>query len=118
MTTATDNGLRVLDCGRLRLLRAVDRVFLGLAEGWRAGAFRLPFLLRCRDLDTFDAMTTSHIEGRLSRGWLPRGLSGAGGLPGESPRPGRQRRGRVESCRNEMRMGDSCLLVKFSSVLI
>lgn len=54
MTTATDNGLGVLDGSQLRLLRAIDSVFLRLAEGWDAPEFRYPFLMRCRDLDTFD----------------------------------------------------------------
>ncbi|MFI6762704.1 hypothetical protein ACIBF5_26585, partial [Micromonospora sp. NPDC050417] len=54
MTTVTDNGLRVLDGGQLRLLRAIDGVFRRLADGWGAPEFRFPFLLSCRDLDTFD----------------------------------------------------------------
>ena len=54
MTTATDNGLRVLDGGQLRLLRALDSVFQRFAEGWDAPEFRFPFLIRCEDLDTFD----------------------------------------------------------------
>ncbi|CAM5423216.1 MULTISPECIES: hypothetical protein [Streptomyces] len=54
MTTATDNGLRVLDGGQLRLLRAIDSVFRRLADGWDAPEFRFPFLMQCRDLDTFD----------------------------------------------------------------
>ncbi|MET8183182.1 aminoacyl--tRNA ligase-related protein [Streptomyces sp. NPDC005336] len=54
MTTATDNGLGVLDGGQLRLLRAIEAVFLRLAEGWDAPEFRYPFLMRCKDLDTFD----------------------------------------------------------------
>lgn len=54
MTTATDDGLRVLDGDQLRLLRAIDAVFLRFAEGWDAPEFRFPFLIRCRDLDTFD----------------------------------------------------------------
>ncbi|MTK05105.1 hypothetical protein [Micromonospora sp. CP22] len=54
MTTVTDNGLRVLNGDQLRLLRAVDAVFRRLADGWGAEEFRFPFLLRTRDLDTFD----------------------------------------------------------------
>ncbi|GIJ38385.1 class-II aminoacyl-tRNA synthetase family protein [Micromonospora andamanensis] len=54
MTTVTDNGLKVLDGGQLRLLRAVDAVFRRLGDGWGAAEFRFPFLLRTRDLDTFD----------------------------------------------------------------
>ncbi|GAA4083456.1 aminoacyl--tRNA ligase-related protein [Nonomuraea soli] len=54
MTTATDNGLSVLDGSQLRLLRAIDAVFLRLAEGWQAPEFRFPHLIRCQDLDTFD----------------------------------------------------------------
>jgi hypothetical protein len=54
MTTATDNGLRVLDGSQLRLLRAVDAVFRRWSEGWDAPEFRYPFLIRCQDLDRFD----------------------------------------------------------------
>ncbi|MGW1373611.1 hypothetical protein ACWD6P_04940 [Streptomyces sp. NPDC002446] len=54
MTTATDNGLSVLDGDQLRLLRAVDSVFRRLADGWEAPEFRFPFLMRCQDLDKFD----------------------------------------------------------------
>lgn len=54
MTTATDNGLSVLDGSQLRLLRAIDAVFLRLADGWEAPEFRFPHLIRCQDLDTFD----------------------------------------------------------------
>lgn len=54
MTTATDDGLRVLDGSQLRLLRAIDAVFRRWAEGWDAPEFRFPFLIRCRDLDSFD----------------------------------------------------------------
>jgi hypothetical protein len=54
MTTATDDGLRVLDGSQLRLLRGIDAVFLRLADGWDAPEFRFPFLIRCRDLDAFD----------------------------------------------------------------
>ncbi|MGW8328576.1 hypothetical protein ACWGLE_11810 [Streptomyces sp. NPDC055897] len=54
MTTVTDNGLGVLDGSQLRLLRAIDAVFRRLADGWDAPEFRFPFLMRCKDLDTFD----------------------------------------------------------------
>ncbi|MCK9893440.1 hypothetical protein [Frankia sp. AgB32] len=54
MTTATDNGLTVLDGDQLRLLRALDAVFLRLADGWQAPELRFPFLIRCEDLDLFD----------------------------------------------------------------
>ncbi|MFI6403207.1 hypothetical protein [Streptomyces sp. NPDC050548] len=54
MPATTDNGLSVLDGTQLRLLRAVDTVFRRLAEGWEAPEFRFPFLMRTRDLDTFD----------------------------------------------------------------
>lgn len=54
MTTATDNGLRVLDGSQLRLLRAIDAVFLRMADDWDVPEFRFPYLMRCQDLDTFD----------------------------------------------------------------
>ena len=54
MTTVTDDGLKVLDGTQLRLLRALDGLFLRWADGWDAPEFRFPFLLRCQDLDTFD----------------------------------------------------------------
>ncbi|WP_326618794.1 hypothetical protein OG863_15735 [Streptomyces decoyicus] len=54
MTTVTDNGLGVLDGSQLRVLRAIDAVFRRLADGWDAPEFRFPFLMRCKDLDTFD----------------------------------------------------------------
>ncbi|SDI12465.1 tRNA synthetase class II core domain (G, H, P, S and T) [Actinokineospora alba] len=54
MTTATDNGLSVLDGDQLRLLRAIEAVFLRLADGWNAQEFRYPHLIRCSDLDKFD----------------------------------------------------------------
>ncbi|NWF30244.1 hypothetical protein HW130_28980 [Streptomyces sp. PKU-EA00015] len=54
MTTATDNGLGVLDGSQLRLLRAFDALVLRWAEAWDAPEFRFPFLMRCKDLDTFD----------------------------------------------------------------
>ncbi|MGW6853612.1 hypothetical protein ACWGCK_33375 [Streptomyces virginiae] len=54
MTTATDNGLSILDGGQLRLLRAVDTVFRRFADGWDAPEFRFPFLMRTADLDRFD----------------------------------------------------------------
>lgn len=54
LTTTTDNGLGVLDGSQLRLLRAIDATFLRLAGDWQAPEFRFPFLMRCKDLDTFD----------------------------------------------------------------
>lgn len=54
MTTATDNGLGVLDGSQLRLLRAFDALVLRWAGAWDAPEFRFPFLMRCKDLDTFD----------------------------------------------------------------
>lgn len=54
LTTVTSNGLEVLDGTQLRLLRAIDTVFLRLAGDWHAPEFRFPFLMRCQDLDTFD----------------------------------------------------------------
>ncbi|MEU6757704.1 hypothetical protein [Streptomyces sp. NPDC046685] len=54
MTTATDNGLGVLNGSQLRLLRAFDALVLRYAESWDAPEFRFPFLMRCKDLDTFD----------------------------------------------------------------
>jgi len=54
MTTASDNGLSVLDGGQLRLLRALDSVFQRFAERWQAPEFRFPFLIRTEDLDKFD----------------------------------------------------------------
>ncbi|MFF8267169.1 hypothetical protein ACF059_07215 [Streptomyces sp. NPDC016562] len=54
MTTATDNGLGVLNGSQLRLLRAFDALVLRFAESWAAPEFRFPFLMRCKDLDTFD----------------------------------------------------------------
>lgn len=54
MTTATDNGLSVLDGARLDLLRAIDTVFRRFAAEWDAPEFRYPYLLRCQDLDRFD----------------------------------------------------------------
>lgn len=54
MTTATDDGLRVLDGSQLRLLRATDGLFRRWADGWDAPEFRFPFLIGCRDLEKFD----------------------------------------------------------------
>lgn len=54
MTTATDNGLSVLDGDQLRLFRAIDALFLRLADRWGAPEFRYPHLIRSRDLDKFD----------------------------------------------------------------
>lgn len=71
MTTATEDGLKVLDGSQLRLLRAVDAVFLRLAEGWDAPEFRFPFLLRCRDLDTFDYFSNFPHLGLAATGLDP-----------------------------------------------
>ncbi|RKT88952.1 tRNA synthetase class II core domain (G, H, P, S and T) [Saccharopolyspora antimicrobica] len=54
MTIATDNGLSVLDGGQLRLLRAIDAVFLSFADRWDVPEFRYPHLVRSQDLDKFD----------------------------------------------------------------
>lgn len=84
MTTATDNGLGVLDGGQLRLLRAIDGVVLRWADSWGAPEFRFPFLMRCQDLDTFDYYDNFPHLGlaatRLDRERL-------GGLLAETPRP-------------------------------
>jgi seryl-tRNA synthetase len=53
-TTATENGLSVLNGTQLRLLRAIDAVFLRLADEWEAAEYRFPFLMHCQDLDKFD----------------------------------------------------------------
>ncbi|GGO42784.1 amino acid--[acyl-carrier-protein] ligase 1 [Streptomyces daqingensis] len=53
-TLRTDNGLGILDGGQLRLLRAIDALFLRWAEDWEAPEFRYPFLMRCDDLDSLD----------------------------------------------------------------
>ncbi|MFD9460119.1 hypothetical protein [Streptomyces sp. NPDC060027] len=84
MTTATDNGLSVLDGGQLRLLRALDSVFQRLAEGWQAPEFRFPFLIRCKDLDTFDYFDNFPHLGLAATRLDPHRL---GKLLTETPRP-------------------------------
>lgn len=84
MTTATDNGLGVLDGSQLRLLRAIDGVFLRLAEGWDAPEFRFPFLMRCKDLDTFDYYDNFPHLGLAATRLDPARL---GTLLTEAPRP-------------------------------
>jgi seryl-tRNA synthetase len=83
-TTATENGLRVLDGEQLRLLRATDAVFLRLAEGWNAPEFRFPFLMRCKDLDTFDYYDNFPHLGLAATRLDPQRL---GALLAECPRP-------------------------------
>jgi seryl-tRNA synthetase len=84
MTTATDNGLGVLDGSQLRLLRALDGLFLRWAEGWDAPEFRFPFLMRCKDLDTFDYYDNfPHLGLAATRLDPPR----LGALLADSPRP-------------------------------
>jgi seryl-tRNA synthetase len=84
MTTATDNGLGVLDGSQLRLLRAIDAVFLRLAAGWDAAEFRFPFLMRCKDLDTFDYYDNFPHLGLAATRLDPERL---GGLLADSARP-------------------------------
>ncbi|MEV7617213.1 aminoacyl--tRNA ligase-related protein [Streptomyces sp. NPDC089799] len=84
MTTATDNGLGVLQGSQLKLLRAADAVFLRLAERWDAPEFRYPFLMRCKDLDTFDYYDNFPHLGLTATRLDPERL---GGLLGEAPRP-------------------------------
>ncbi|MGW1893557.1 hypothetical protein ACWCP6_25405 [Streptomyces sp. NPDC002004] len=84
MTTATDNGLGVLDGSQLRLLRAIDALFLRLADGWNAPEFRFPFLMRCKDLDTFDYYDNFPHLGLAATRLDPERL---GALLGEAPRP-------------------------------
>ncbi|SNR59317.1 hypothetical protein [Actinomadura mexicana] len=84
MTTATDTGLKVLDGGQLRLLRSIDAVFLRFAAGWNAPEFRFPFLIRCRDLDTFDYFDNFPHLGLAATRLDPQRL---GGLLTEAPRP-------------------------------
>ncbi|WP_329172229.1 MULTISPECIES: hypothetical protein [unclassified Streptomyces] len=84
MTTATDNGLGVLDGSQLRLLRAIEAVFLRLAEGWDAPEFRFPFLMRCKDLDTFDYYDNFPHLGLAATRLDPERL---GALLADSPRP-------------------------------
>jgi hypothetical protein len=84
MTTATDDGLRVLDGSQLRLLRAIDTVFRRWAEGWDAPEFRFPFLIRCRDLDSFDYFDNFPHLGLAATRLDPQRL---GTLLSEAPRP-------------------------------
>lgn len=84
MTTATDNGLKVLGGSELRLLRSIDAVFLRLAEGWNAPEFRYPFLIRCKDLDTFDYYDNFPHLGLAATRLDPQRL---GALLAEAPRP-------------------------------
>jgi hypothetical protein len=84
MTTATDNGLSVLDGTQLNLLRATDAVFRRWAEGWDAPEFRFPFLIRCRDLDTFDYFDNFPHLGLAATRLDPERL---GTLLKEAPRP-------------------------------
>jgi hypothetical protein len=84
MTTATDDGLRVLDGSQLRLLRAIDTVFRRWAEGWDAPEFRFPFLIRCRDLDSFDYFDNFPHLGLAATRLDPQRL---GTLLTEAPRP-------------------------------
>ncbi|MFI2765346.1 hypothetical protein ACH5A3_42085 [Streptomyces echinatus] len=84
MTTATDNGLGVLDGSQLRVLRAIDAVFRRLAEGWDAPEFRFPFLMRCKDLDTFDYYDNFPHLGLAATRLDPQRL---GGLLTEAERP-------------------------------
>ncbi|MFI6165529.1 hypothetical protein ACIBCN_01965 [Nocardia sp. NPDC051052] len=84
MTTATDNGLRILDGGQLRLLRAIDALFLRWADGWDAPEFRFPYLMRCRDLDTFDYYDNFPHLGLTATRLDPQRL---GAVLAEGPRP-------------------------------
>ncbi|WP_197321900.1 hypothetical protein [Saccharomonospora sp. NB11] len=84
MTTATDDGLRVLDGDQLDLLRALDAVFRRWAGEWGAPEFRFPYLLRTRDLDTFDYFDNFPHLGLAATGCDPERLRGA--LP-DLPRP-------------------------------
>lgn len=84
MTTATDNGLGVLDGGQLRLLRAIDGVVLRWADSWGAPEFRFPFLMRCQDLDIFDYYDNFPHLGLAATRLDPQRL---GGLLAETPRP-------------------------------
>lgn len=84
MSTAIDNGLGVLDGSQLRLLRALDAVFLRLAEEWGAPEFRYPFLMRCKDLDAFDYYDNFPHLGLAAARLDPESV---GGLLNESPRP-------------------------------
>jgi hypothetical protein len=84
MTTVTDDGLRILDGSQLRLLRAIDAVFRRWADGWDAPEFRFPFLIRCRDLDTFDYFDNFPHLGLAATRLDPQRL---GTLLTEVPRP-------------------------------
>lgn len=84
MTKATDNGLGVLEGSQLRLLRAIDAVFLRLADRWDAPEFRYPFLMRCQDLDTFDYYDNFPHLGLAATRLSPERL---GPLLKEAPRP-------------------------------
>ncbi|NED03686.1 hypothetical protein G3I55_18685 [Streptomyces sp. SID6648] len=84
MTTTTDNGLKVLDGGQLRLLRAIDAAFLRLARTWEAPEFRFPFLIGSKDLDTFDYFDNFPHLGLAATRLDPKRL---GALLAEAPRP-------------------------------
>ncbi|MFD8658297.1 hypothetical protein ACFV1V_06565 [Streptomyces globisporus] len=84
MTTTTDNGLKVLDGGQLRLLRAIDTAFLRLARTWEAPEFRFPFLIGSKDLDTFDYFDNFPHLGLAATRLDPKRL---GALLAEAPRP-------------------------------
>ncbi|AXG77946.1 aminoacyl--tRNA ligase-related protein [Streptomyces paludis] len=84
MTTTTDNGLRILDGGQLRLLRSIDAAFLRLGQTWNAPEFRFPFLIRCQDLDTFDYFDNFPHLGLAATRLDPRRL---GALLADAPRP-------------------------------
>ncbi|MGW8380593.1 hypothetical protein [Streptomyces sp. ODS28] len=84
MSAAADNGLGVLDGGQLRLLRAIDAVFLRLAGEWGAPEFRYPFLMRCEDLDAFDYYDNFPHLGLAAARLDPRRV---GGLLNEARRP-------------------------------
>jgi hypothetical protein len=82
--TASDNGLSILDGGQLRLLRAVDTVFQGLAGGWQAPEFRFPILIRVKDLDKFDYFDNFPHLGLAATRLDPNRV---GGLLAEAARP-------------------------------
>jgi hypothetical protein len=84
MTTAIDNGLTVLDGSQLNLWRALDAVFRGFADGWNAPEHRYPFLMRTRDLDTFDYFDNFPHLGLVATRLDPPKLAT---LLGESSRP-------------------------------
>jgi seryl-tRNA synthetase len=87
MTWATDNGLEVLDGGQLRLLRAIDAVFLRWAADWEAAEYRFPFLMRCEDLDSLDYYDNFPQLGLAAVRLSPRRLST---MLGCAPRPAKQ----------------------------